>query len=57
MTAKMITPWKSFIGASFDHLVRSREDGLWNGQTNGSGSLEVHGKFKHSIVDDSANFR
>jgi hypothetical protein len=26
---------------SFDHLIRSGDDGIWNSQTNGSGRLEV----------------
>ena len=38
----------SQVAASFDHPVGSREDGVWNSQTNRSGGFEVHRKFKRN---------
>jgi hypothetical protein len=42
----------SEVAISFDHLIRSREDGLGNSQTNGTGSFEVHRKNERNGLFD-----
>src|SRR5215472_11593046 len=39
-------------GASFDHLIRAREQGRWNGNTNSPCGLKIDDQFELGRLDD-----